>query len=123
GRVREGQRFWMLETIREFALERLHESGDEHERRRRHAEFFLALAESANLSAEATDLGQRPERVLPEQDNLRAALDWAAEVGEIELGLRLAIALEQFWAAAAPHAGPPRFHAFLAPPLHLPSPL
>jgi len=119
-RVREGQRFWMLETIREFALERLHESGEEHELRRRHAEFFLALAESANLSAEATDLGQRPELVLPEQDNLRAALDWGAEAGEIELGLRLAIALEQFWAAAAPYEGARRVQAFLDRTVDLP---
>ena len=103
----------MLETIREFALERLRESGDEHELRRRHAEFFLGLAESANLSSEATDLGPRPELVLPEQDNLRAALDWAAEVGEIELGLLLAIALEQFWVAVAPHEGARRVQAFL----------
>jgi predicted ATPase len=112
-RVREAQRFWMLETIREFALERLSDSGDEDELRRRHAGFFLGLAESANLSAEATDLGPRPELVLPEQDNLRAALDWTAEVGEIELGLRLAIALEQFWAAAGPYEGARRVQAFL----------
>jgi hypothetical protein len=103
----------MLETIHEFAAERLRESGEEDELRRRHAEFFLALAESANLSAEATDLGPRPELVLPEQDNLRAALDWAAEAGEIELGLQLAIALEQFWVAVAPYEGARRVQAFL----------
>jgi tetratricopeptide (TPR) repeat protein len=51
--------------------------------------------------------------VLPEQDNLRAALDWAAGVGEIELGLRLAIALEQFWATVAPQEGARRVQALL----------
>jgi predicted ATPase/class 3 adenylate cyclase len=112
-RIRDKDRFWMLETIHEFAAERLRESGEEDELRRRHAEFFLALAESANLSAEATDLGPRPELVLPEQDNLRAALDWAAEAGEIELGLRLAISLEQFWVAAGPYEGARRVQAFL----------
>ena len=112
-RIRDGDRFWMLETIHEFAAERLRESGEEDELRRRHAEFFLALAESANLSAEATDLGPRPELVLPEQDNLWAALDWVAEAGEIELGLRLAIALEQFWVAVAPYEGARRVQAFL----------
>jgi predicted ATPase len=112
-RIRDEDRFWMLETIHEFAAERLCESGEEDELRRRHAEFFLALAESANLSAEATDLGPRPELVLPERDNLRAALDWAAEAGEIELGLRLAIALEQFWVAVAPYEGARRVQAFL----------
>jgi predicted ATPase len=104
-RIRDEDRFWMLETIHEFAAERLCESGEEDELRRRHAGFFLALAESANLSAEAINLGPRPELVLPEQDNLRAALDWAAEAGEIELGLRLAISLEQFWVAAGPYEG------------------
>src|SRR5690242_8211449 len=112
-RIRDGDRFWMLETIHEFAAERLRESGEEDELRRRHAEFFLALAESANLSAEATDLGPRPELVLPEQDNLWAALDWVAEAGEIELGLLLAIALEQFWVAVAPYEGARRVQAFL----------
>jgi predicted ATPase len=52
-RMRDDNRFWMLETIHEFAAERLFESGEEDELRRRHAEFLLALAESANLSAEA----------------------------------------------------------------------
>jgi hypothetical protein len=112
-RVREADRFWMLETIHEFAVERLHQSGEVEELRRRHAEFFLALAESANLSTEMTDRGPRPELVFPEQDNLRAALDWAAEAGEIELGLRLAVALEQFWVAVAPHEGARRVQAFL----------
>jgi len=112
-RIRDEDRFWMLETINEFAAERLGESGEEDELRRRQAEFFLALAESANLSAEAIDLGPRPELVLPEQDNLRAALDWAAEAGETELGLRLAIALEQFWVAAGPYEGARRVEAFL----------
>jgi predicted ATPase len=112
-RIRDKDRFWMLETIHEFAAERLRESGEEDELRRRHAEFFLALAESAHLSAEATDLGPRPELVLPDQDNLRAALDWAADAGEIELGLNLAIALEQFWVAVAPYEGARRVQAFL----------
>ena len=112
-RIRDENRFWMLETIHEFAAERLSESGEENELRRRHAGFFLALAESANLSAEAINLGPRPELVLPEQDNLRAALDWAADTGEIELGLRLAIALEQFWVAAGPYEGARRVQAFL----------
>ena len=119
-RVRDPDRFWMLETIHEFAFERLRESGEDEELRRRHAEFFLALAESANLSTEATDLGPRPELVLPEQENLRAALDWASETGEIELGLRLGIALEQFWVAVAPDEGARRVQALLDRAVGLP---
>jgi predicted ATPase len=113
-RVREERRFWMLETIRDFASERLRESDEEHEVLRKHAEYFLALAESANLAAEATDRGPRHELVVPEQDNIRAALDWAAESGEVELGLRLAVSLESFWVARAPYEAVRRVEALLA---------
>ena len=112
-RIRDEDRFWMLDTINEFAAERLFESGEEDELRRRHAEFFLALAESANLSAEATDRGPLPELVLSDQDNLRGALDWAADAGEIELGLRLGVALEQFWVTVGPYEGARRVQALL----------
>jgi predicted ATPase/class 3 adenylate cyclase len=92
------ERFWMLETIRQFAMERLEASGEAERVRRRHIEFFLALAESANLTTEAleTGAGQRQEAVLAEEENVRAALDHATET-DPELGLRLAVALEQFW--------------------------
>jgi predicted ATPase len=91
------ERFWMLETIREFATERLELSGEAENVRRRHVEFLLALAESANLTTEALERGegQRQELVVPEEDNLRAALDHAARA-DPELGLRLAVSLEQF---------------------------
>jgi predicted ATPase/class 3 adenylate cyclase len=105
-------RFGMLETIQEYARERLAESGEEDTVRRRHAEFFLALAQSAHLSAEEIDLGQRHEVVIPEQDNLRAALDWALGADPV-LGLRLAIALEQFWVTQAPYEGARRVQALL----------
>jgi predicted ATPase len=113
-RLREDSRLWMLETIREFGLERLAESGDANEIGRRHAEFFLELAESANLSAEASGIRgkARFDLVLPEQANLRSALDWAAQA-DPELGLRIAIALEQFWVTHAPFEGARRFEALL----------
>jgi class 3 adenylate cyclase len=74
-------------------FERLERSGEAEEVRRRHVEFFLGLAESANLTTEALELGegQRQELVLPEEDNLRAALDHATRT-DPELGLRLAVA-------------------------------
>lgn len=85
-------RFWMLETIREYALERL---GSDDALRRHHAVHFLALAESANLSSE--DMGREdPEIVRPELDNIRAAIDWAVDA-DLELAFRLAITMEQFW--------------------------
>ena len=84
----------MLETIREFAGERLRRIGDEDDLRRRHAKFFLSLAKSANLDTDTIDLGQRFEVVLPEQDNLRAAIDWAAESGDFVFALRIMFALD-----------------------------
>ena len=109
----DGERHSLLETIREYALERLEEAGEAEERRRAHAAFFLAFAEEADLSAEG-NYGQRYELVPPDQDNLRAAIDWALASGEIELGLRLAVALEQFWVIADPYEGVRRFEALLA---------
>jgi predicted ATPase len=112
-RLRKGQRFWMLETIREFAAERLQDSGEEAELRRRHAEYFLRLAESAHLSADTTDLGQRFEIATPELDNLRAAMDSAAESGDVALALEIALALESLWVAQQPHEGVRRYEELI----------
>jgi predicted ATPase len=97
-------RFLMLQTIREFALERLEASGDEGKTRRRHADFVVELAESANLYGEAEG-PQRHDLVIPEHDNARAAIDWALAAGEVELALRLAVALENFWVTRNPFEG------------------
>jgi predicted ATPase/class 3 adenylate cyclase len=93
-----GERFWMLETIREFALERLREHGMHDELRRRHADYFLAGAEAAvgplfeSLTQDQLDWFER------EQDNLRAALDRLHEAdAEPELEARLVIACAKFW--------------------------
>ena len=107
------ERYSMLETIREFALERLDESGEVETILRRHADFFLALAESANMSAEG-DYGRRYDLLPPEQDNLRAAVDWLLASEEIELGLRFAVALENFWVITDPFEGVRRFEALFA---------
>jgi len=90
------ERFWMLETIREYAAEQLEDSGEVDERRRRHAEWFLALAEDAypHLRGSPTEWLNRLER---EHDNLRAALDRLEASGETQLALQLAGALYRFW--------------------------
>jgi predicted ATPase/class 3 adenylate cyclase len=91
-------RLGMLDTIREYALERLDESSDGPNVRLRHAEYFLAVAESANLSSDRLPSeGQHFHIAIAEQDNLRAALAWALETGSIALGLQLATAIENFW--------------------------
>ncbi len=106
-------RYLMLETIRELALERLEAAGELDEIRRRHAEFFLELARSANLNVEA-DGPMRHELVVPERDNVRAALEWTLAAGEPELGLRLALALENFWMTSDPFEGRRWVEALLA---------
>jgi predicted ATPase/class 3 adenylate cyclase len=89
-------RFAMLETIREYATERLEESAGEAVRRR-HAQLYLDLAETTRPSA--TGSGRRAwlDRLEEEHDNLRAALTWAIERGEAEIALRMCAALWRFW--------------------------
>jgi predicted ATPase/DNA-binding SARP family transcriptional activator len=90
-------RLAMLETIREYALERLESSTEEAELRRRHAEYFLELAEHADQAAKAAGGAGQLELLELEHDNLRAALGWLHEAGEPEPALRLANALSRFW--------------------------
>jgi len=92
------ERFWMLETIREFATERLEASGEAEELRSRHAEHFLALAEEGEPSLRRYST-EWHDRLEPEHDNLRAALDRLEAAGETQLALRLAGAVWWFWDA------------------------
>jgi predicted ATPase len=94
------ERFWMLETIREYAAQRLADSPDADLTRRRHAERMLHLARSAHLTEE-DDEPFALEIVLAERDEMRAALDWASET-DLELALELLVALENFWNTQAP---------------------
>ena len=95
--VEEEPRFLMLETIREYALERLELSGEAEEIRRLHAEYFLALAERGESKLREPEEATWLERLDTEHDNMRAALSWALESEEAELGLKLASSLWQFW--------------------------
>ena len=95
--VRQGEdRFRMLETIREFALERLEESRAREQIARRHIDFFLAFA-----AQERPDVERQAslwlDRMEPEQDNFRAAFHFARELDEPILELRLASGLAGFW--------------------------
>jgi predicted ATPase/class 3 adenylate cyclase len=95
-RARDDDRFWMLETIREYAAERLEESGEGEALRREHAEHFLALAEVADPHARAYSR-KWLDRLGQEHDNLRAAIDWFTATGETESCQRLVGALGNFW--------------------------
>jgi predicted ATPase/class 3 adenylate cyclase len=108
------ERLWMLETIREFARERLAGVPEVEELlSRRHATFVLGLARSAHLSSE--DQGRfepEHERVLAERDEVRAALDWAV-ANERLLAAEIVAALEGYWATSAPQEGLDRVEALL----------
>ena len=91
-------RFRMLETVREYALERLAASGETEQLRRRHAAAFLRLAEEAEREREGDEHSAWLARLERANDNLRAALAWSLEQeGTGEMALRLAGALAWFW--------------------------
>jgi predicted ATPase/DNA-binding SARP family transcriptional activator len=89
-------RFALLETIREYALERLAEGGEEAPARAAHAGWCLALAEAAHPELVGRDQDRWYERLDAEHANLREALAWSLE-HEHELALELAGALWRFW--------------------------
>jgi predicted ATPase/DNA-binding SARP family transcriptional activator len=97
-------RFGMLETIREYALERLAQLADVDEIRERHARFHLALAERAEPELRGPRQVGWSERLDAEQGNVRTALAWADEDGDADVGLRLAAGLWRFWQIRG-HAG------------------
>jgi predicted ATPase/class 3 adenylate cyclase len=102
--VEDGEpRFTMLETIREYATEQLASSEEQPEIRRRHAEHFRDLAERYDpgfffrIGGPGKEQGDRSLHLDREHDNLRAALSWAVEGGDVATGLRTAGALNWYW--------------------------
>jgi predicted ATPase/transcriptional regulator with XRE-family HTH domain len=89
-------RFVLLETIREYALERLQESGEEQALRQSHAAYYVALAERAETGLHHAGHQQWLNLLEAEHNNLRAVFDWC-QYAHIEQGLRLAVALSHFW--------------------------
>jgi predicted ATPase len=97
-----GVRYWMLETIREFALERLDESGEEEELRESHAAHFVELFETRDDARRCgrLTLSEYVGLVRGEQDNARRALAWYRATGDAERMARLAVALHPLWMAS-----------------------
>jgi predicted ATPase/class 3 adenylate cyclase len=94
----EGEsRFAMLETVQEYAREKLEESGEAEETRRRHAEFFVALAEEARPKLRAGPQVEWLERLEQENGNMRGVLSWALSTDDIATAARLGWALYMFW--------------------------
>jgi len=95
---REGEtRYRLLETVRQFALERLVDGGEAEVTRRRHAAYFLALAEEARPKLRAEPQVEWLQRLEKENGNLRGALSWALSADDIATAARLGWALYMFW--------------------------
>jgi predicted ATPase/DNA-binding SARP family transcriptional activator len=91
-------RYEMHELLRQFAAEQLSADLDERTAvEARHSAFYLALAEAAAPNFSSADQGEWLDRIERDHDNIRLALAWAWERGELALGLRLAGALWPFW--------------------------
>lgn len=112
------ERYGMLETVREYALERLGAADETARTARAHAAYQMILAESGAgvLASEASD--QWIARFDAEHDNLRTALAWLIAEGEVSWGLRLAVALFHYWERAEHlEEGRRRFDELLGLPL------
>jgi predicted ATPase/DNA-binding SARP family transcriptional activator/DNA-binding CsgD family transcriptional regulator/Tfp pilus assembly protein PilF len=98
--TRDGEvRYWLLEPVRQYALEKLEQSREAEATKRAHAEYFLSLSEEAEPELWGREEALWLGLLEVEHDNTRAALSWALEREEAELGLRLAGALQPFWQA------------------------
>jgi predicted ATPase len=90
-------RFVLLELIHEYARERLEASGETERMRRRHSEYFVALAERGEPELRLDRYDYWCQRFELELDNIRAVLEWSLSDGDLTLGVRLASALGLFW--------------------------
>jgi len=95
----------MLETVREYAMERLEESGELGRLRQRHAAYFLELAEEEERASQGPLQRVWLDRLETEHDNLRTALAWSlASKDDTRMGLRLTGALSHFWYVREHHS-------------------
>ncbi len=90
-------RFAMLETIREYAQERLAEGGRATELRARHADRFCSLVDAAQSTVMGSDKRRTLDRLEQEHGNLRAAFAWSVERGDTARALRMSAGLWRFW--------------------------
>jgi predicted ATPase/DNA-binding CsgD family transcriptional regulator len=96
--IRGRTRYRLLETVRQYALEKLGESGEADAVRSRHRDYYTTLAALLDAPARGT-YEQRLEQAETEIDNLRAAFVWSRENANVELALALASALQPLWQA------------------------
>lgn len=106
-------RYRLLETVRQYALEKLVESGEADAVRTRHRDHYTAVASAAG-GATSADHQRRIERAENELDNFRAAFAWSRDNSDIELGLQLASSLQPLWLRGRILEGLTWFDAVLA---------
>jgi len=94
---RVGGRFRMLETIREFAAERLAESAEKADLAERHARFFLALVEEAEKKMTGPEQDLWWQCLTDEIENIRSALEWSTAGARPEIALRLTSVMWRYW--------------------------
>jgi predicted ATPase/DNA-binding SARP family transcriptional activator len=117
GQVAQQARYRLLEPIRQYALEKLAEAGEEAVRRRRHLDFYLQLAEQAAQKLEGAEQALWLDRLEAELANVRSALDWAVAQGETQSALQLAGRLQRLWFIRPHHVeGVEHLRALLARP-------
>jgi predicted ATPase/class 3 adenylate cyclase len=92
-----GARYVMLGPVREFAVERLEESGGADQTRQKHAEYFRGLAELAGRKLQGPTQVEWLGRLEMENDNLRAAMAWALSMGNDEIAAGMGWSLRIFW--------------------------
>jgi predicted ATPase len=109
----EGERFTMLETIRQYAEEKLEASGEADELRRHHADRFAAMGQEAWPHMRESYGGEWYDRIEADHDNLRAALDWLEQAGEGQRLQTLAADLYPFWDVRSPTEGAARLRRAL----------
>ena len=119
------QRYRLLESTRQYALELLQKSGELEPLQTRHAAYFLRFAQAIDDAFDSTPTKAWMSSLQVEYDNLRAALEWALTAKrDVELGVALACALSRFWARSAYEAeGRRQFDAIITLVDSLPAPL
>ena len=111
-------RFRMLETIREYAVDRLTEAGEDAAIRERHATFYLEFAEAAEPEFVGANQMEWLDRLAADGPNITAALAWFLEQNRMEEGLRLSVAMRFYWLRRAPFGEGSRWlTAFLERPV------
>jgi non-specific serine/threonine protein kinase len=93
----------LLETIRQYALEKFQEANDTEDVRNRHCAWVLAWAEEIEPKLNSRDQVVRLKQVAVELDNIRVAVEWGLDTDQVEISIRIVIALRSFWDGNSPY--------------------